>query len=94
MFIYAIGTEDKQKIGVAGDPNHRLSALQTGNPEKLTIHQVIEVDDDMVFKFEKYIHKENNHKRLHGEWFEMSIVEVTSLMTYYDIMMETIIETL
>jgi len=91
MFIYAIGTESKQKIGVSSDTDQRLATLQTANSEDLTLHYCFEVDDKVAFKFEKYIHREQNHKRLRGEWFEMSSQDVVKLLTYYEIMKESIL---
>lgn len=90
MFIYAIGTEDRQKIGFSKDPNTRLNTLQTSNSDQLQIHYVFEVEDKVVRKFERHIHKENSHKRLKGEWFNMSKEEVVNLLSFYEIMTETI----
>ena len=54
MFIYAIGTETKQKIGVSADVTQRMSTLQTSNPEDLKLHYCFEVNDDVAYKFESY----------------------------------------
>lgn len=90
MFIYAIGNEHQQKIGVSNDPSQRLKTLQTSNGDKLSIHYVFEVPDKLAFKFEKHIHRENNHKRKKGEWFEMSPSEVEHLMMFYEMTSDSI----
>lgn len=90
MFIYAIGTDTKQKIGVSGNPENRLLSLQTANSEELTIHYTFEVPDKIAYQFEKHIHREQNHKRILGEWFTMSISEVAGLLAFYDMTQDTI----
>lgn len=91
MFIYAIGTSgSKQKIGYSRNPNQRLKTLQTGNPEQLLIHYQFEIDESVADKFEAYVHRQHNHKRLKGEWFEMTIDEVKSAMIFHEIMADTI----
>lgn len=91
MFIYAIGTDSKQKIGVSSNVEKRLATLQTSNSETLNIQYCFEVDDDIAYRFEKYIHREQNHKRLRGEWFDISKEEIINTMTYYEIMRESLV---
>jgi hypothetical protein len=91
MYIYAIGTPNKQKIGVSNNVDQRLATLQTGNSEKLTIHSTIEVADDIAFKFEKFVHLDQSHKRILGEWFDMESSEVKQLFTYYEITLDTLL---
>ena len=90
MFLYAIGTKGaKQKIGFSRDPEQRRKTLQTGNPEPLIVHYTFEIDDAKASKFETFVHKEYNHKRLTGEWFAMTPTEVIAAMTFQEIMKET-----
>jgi Meiotically up-regulated gene 113 len=73
MYIYIIGNAiDKQKIGFTNDVVTRLKTLQTGNPDHLTIHHFEEVPASRVRLLERKIHKELNHKRIKGEWFNIS----------------------
>jgi hypothetical protein len=73
MFIYIIGNNtNKQKIGFSNNVNKRLKTLQTGNPEQLYIHHYELVPDDRARLLEHKLHKELNHMRIKGEWFEMS----------------------
>ena len=91
MMIYAIGTHDKQKIGVSGDVAQRLATLQTGNAKRLLIHSTIEVDDSVAFRFEKFIHKDQSHKRIIGEWFSIDEADIKQLFAFYEITLDTIL---
>lgn len=71
MYVYLIGTEDIQKIGITNDLSRRLRELQTGNPHELTLHHHILVEDKDALSIEKKIHLELNHRKLKGEWFRM-----------------------
>ena len=82
MFIYIIGSSDKQKIGISGDIPQRLQTLQTGNPEKLTVHHYVEVPDHRALVMEQKIHKELSHYRIRGEWFKMSPEMAKSQLNY------------
>ena len=76
MFIYVIGTDTGyQKIGISKDVNKRLSALQTGNPNKLKIHYSEEVQDDRAYLIEQQIHKEIKLHNISGEWFDITPIE-------------------
>lgn len=90
MYIYAIGTHNKQKIGVSGDVAQRLATLQTGNAERLLIHSTIEVDESVAFAFEKYVHRDQRHRRIIGEWFDIVDNEIKDLFVFYEITMETV----
>ncbi len=83
MFIYIISAHDTPvKIGLSKHPNKRLKQLQTGNSEKLKLQYTVEVDDDKAILFEKIIHKTNNHTRISGEWFNMSINEAITELDF------------
>jgi len=82
MYIYVIGTNDKQKIGFSGDVNKRLSTLQTGNPEKLIIHHKIEVPSERARLVENKIHKEYSYLRIKGEWFSMTPEKAKIVLDY------------
>tara|TARA_R110000851_G_scaffold315617_1_gene478262 strand:+ start:732 stop:1019 length:288 start_codon:yes stop_codon:yes gene_type:complete len=91
MKIYAIGTINKQKIGVSNNVAQRLATLQTGNSEKLSIHSTIEIEDDIAFRFEKFVHRDQSHRRILGEWFDMNQAEVKTLFAYYEITLDTLL---
>lgn len=85
MYIYAIGTETRQKIGFSKDPAARLKQLQTGNAEELHLHGSIEVSEDRVKMLERFLHKDLNYKRVKGEWFKLSKVEVLDYLSFAEI---------
>lgn len=72
MYIYVIGTHEKQKIGFSSNVGRRLRSLQTGNSELLKIHHSVEVPAEQARFVEKTIHREYNYLRIKGEWFTMS----------------------
>lgn len=82
MYIYAIGTDKRQKIGLSKDPKSRLSQLQTGNAEELYLHHSIEVSHDRVKMLEKFLHKDIGYKRIKGEWFNMTKEEVVNYLIF------------
>ena len=94
MYIYAIGTPTKQKIGVSNNIAQRLATLQTGNSERLTVHSTIEIDDAVAFKFEKFVHHDQSHNRILGEWFDLEELEVKQLFDFYEISLETLLSRL
>ncbi len=65
--IYII--EDKQskafKVGIAKNPNARLTELQVGNPHKLTLTEV----KPGKLKDEQKLQNTFESSRLNGEWF-------------------------
>lgn len=83
MFLYVIGTKaNYQKIGFSKDVERRLATLQTGNPSPLYIHHVEPVPKNKVRLLEKKLHRELNHKRLNGEWFNLSPNEAVLFLQY------------
>ena len=90
MFLYVIGPQKggPTKIGFSVDPEKRLSNLQTGNPNILKIHYLVEVSTDKVRNMERIIHKTCKMHRLKGEWFNFdsktAIQEVQFAMIRYE----------
>lgn len=75
-FIYVIGGKHKPyKIGITNNPNRRLKNLQTGHPNKLSIHYTEEIPDSCVKLLEKLIHKNVGRYKTHGEWFDIELNE-------------------
>lgn len=62
------GDEGPIKIGIAVDPNRRLSELRIGCPYPMQLLATIWTDDaDMD---ERRLHSRFHKSRIHGEWFE------------------------
>ena len=85
MYIYAIGTEHRQKIGFSKDPAARLRHLQTGNAEELHLHGSIEVPESRVKLLERFLHKDMSYKRVKGEWFNLTKAEVLEYLSFAEI---------
>ena len=85
MYIYAIGTEHRQKIGFSKDPAARLRQLQTGNAEELHLHGSIEVPENRVKLLERFLHKDMNYRRVKGEWFNLTKAEVVEYLSFAEI---------
>jgi hypothetical protein len=85
MYIYAIGTDTKQKIGFSKEPTARLKQLQTGNPEQIVLHHCIEVDETRIRLLERFLHKDIGYKRIKGEWFNMTKNEAVNYLIFAEI---------
>ena len=86
MFIYVIGPEvGPQKIGLSGDVDKRLQTLQTGFPQTLCVHHKEPIEAKKVRVLEKKIHTELNHKRVRGEWFDLTPSEAKEFVVFFAI---------
>jgi hypothetical protein len=82
-FIYVIGPEvGPLKIGRSLDPEVRLAHLQTGHEAKLMIHYTRATSADLIVVMEKIVHRELRHKRLRGEWFNISVDDARALIDH------------
>lgn len=81
-FVYVIrsGAGSRFKIGrTRGSVDARLKQLSTGNPERLTVFDVIETEDDALC--ETYLHHKLRERRVPGggrEFFELDADELSS----------------
>lgn len=77
VYFLRAGDDGPVKIGFASDLNLRITEIQIGCPEPLSILRVI---DDGGKTAERWLHKHFKDKRLRGEWFsftdEMLTIEV------------------
>lgn len=86
MFIYVIGPAiGPQKIGLSGDVDKRLQTLQTGSPVDLLVHHREPIIAKQVKLLEKKIHRELNHKRVRGEWFDLTPEEAKEFVVFFAI---------
>lgn len=74
-FIYVIAEspEGPTKIGFSKDPARRVRQLQTGHARPLSVFHTEEIDDTMVRLMETAIHSVNRHRRLSGEWYDLTV---------------------
>jgi hypothetical protein len=72
-FVYVIGAQDgPQKIGIAGDVQKRLRAIQTGSHVPISVAMSAPVDAEMSPYVENYAHWLLRDQRLAGEWFRVT----------------------
>jgi hypothetical protein len=70
-YVYIISDGQDYKVGVSNNPDKRLKQLQTGNPKKLKIVNLFEVEKTKVFKMEKEAHNKIRGWYIKsGEWFK------------------------
>lgn len=79
-FLYVIASHPSGpvKLGLSRHPEKRVRQLQTGCSEPLSIFHIEEVEEDRVKIAEKALHRLLNHKRVRGEWFDLSVEEAVS----------------
>jgi predicted GIY-YIG superfamily endonuclease len=82
LYVIAAHKEGPVKLGLSMDPQRRVRQLQTGSAEALFIHHVEEVSDGRVKIAEKALHQMLGHKRLKGEWFNISVEDAIAEVTH------------
>lgn len=71
-YVYIVGVSTNPvKIGHAADVVTRVSQLQIGNPDQLTVHKTFQVDWSRAADIERQIHKKLEKERRRGEWFNV-----------------------
>lgn len=80
--VYCLGVPSgAKKIGVTnGDVRLRLSSLQTGNHEPISIIDAMYVPEDGALEIEKETHRRLADCRIHGEWFNCTTEDALSEM--------------
>ena len=75
-FIYVIGPQQGlQKVGLATDPQSRLTTLQTASPFDLVMHAAVAVPFREAHSVERRAHQLLARSRVRNEWFETSPAE-------------------
>lgn len=88
-FLYVIAADEQGpvKIGLSKHPDRRLRQLQTGHACKLVLHHAEPVEDGQVRALERIVHEQIRHRRMQGEWFDLTvpdaIAEVQFVMIRY-----------
>lgn len=80
IYVIRSGETNYYKIGVCeGVLQQRLTALQCGNPEKLTVIHTVKVKDP--YAIEHRIHKYLEHLHYSGEWYDLydSNIAITAI---------------
>jgi len=80
-FIKEDNNEDIIKVGYTNCLKKRLSTLQTGNPDKLSIIAYIKTNN--MVELEKTFHTYLDYCRISGEWFSLNIDDVETILENY-----------
>lgn len=79
VYFIQAGKEDVFKIGITnGSPTKRLAMLQTGNHLQLSVYAYVSAND--AREVEARIHQQYAHRRLAGEWFNLTPDEVERII--------------
>ena len=84
-YVYLIcdPSQNTYKIGVTRNiVQKRLKKLQTGNSSEL--HIVNTVETKYPFRLETLLHNKYKHKKVYGEWYNLSDDEVKSFKSTCD----------
>ena len=71
----------RTKIGVARNFKKRFFGLQTAASDKLKAEHVIYTSDP--FALEAELHRTYKHKRVHGEWFNLTAQDIADIRARY-----------
>ena len=91
-YVYIINQSKTSfyKIGVTKKPEQRLRALQTSSPLKVLPVACFPCPD--MFQCEAVLHARYAHKRLIGEWFDLSVDSVKEAISVMKIVSSEIPE--
>lgn len=73
------------KIGVADNPEKRMSELQTGSPYGLTLLSKIEMPSrQAAYDLECWLHKRFKSAQMNGEWFRSNDCNLKSALNVWN----------
>ncbi len=79
--LYVIGpAAGPFKVGIAHDPQRRLTTLQAGSPARLLLHLALPAPRPVAAAAERVAHQALATQRLHGEWFSATLVSVKGVV--------------
>lgn len=78
-FIYLIKAGDYYKIGMSSNVEKRVYSIQTEIPYEITQIHTFEADNPR--EAERFLHRIFRHKRINGEWFNLSTYDLSFLST-------------
>lgn len=81
MFVYVMQCRDLVKIGISYNPESRASLFQIGNP--FGIKLIAKVKSSSPSMYEKALHAQFSHRKVHGEWFKLEKQELDELINEF-----------
>lgn len=83
-FIYIISNGKHYKIGFSKNPKKRLSQLQTGTSDKLSLEYSLNFDIAPIHIIEKIAHRQLQSK-ISGEWYSENLDTLKAILNYIKI---------
>jgi hypothetical protein len=77
IYIVNMANTNLYKIGITKDFSQRLRNLQTGNPFIIEVHNFYPMKTNT--EMESFLHKRYQHKKLSGEWFELTYEDLNNI---------------
>lgn len=78
-FIYIFECNNRYKIGKSKDPSERIKSVRTVSPYPVKLILQTKVNDQD--KTEKMLHVMFNNKKINGEWFNLTDIDITTIQT-------------
>jgi predicted GIY-YIG superfamily endonuclease len=78
LYIFKAKNNPIYKIGVSNNVPARLETVKTMSPIPITLYDIFKELKDAM-RVEKLIHKHFNEYRTHGEWFQLTNIQVKTL---------------
>lgn len=82
LYVIAESADGPVKIGVANNPEKRLSQLQTGSSGELRLFHSEPCEADKASEVERRIHQELRPHRKKGEWFSIAVEQAVFEVTH------------
>jgi hypothetical protein len=77
--VYFIKNSHHTKIGYTSDLEQRLSSLQVGSSEELTVYKTINVATEHAQQLESHIHSIFTDFHIRGEWYDITNLQIAKL---------------
>lgn len=84
IYLVQEGDEDLIKVGIAGHPLRRLSALQAGNWRRLHLRRVYSAAPSLCVHIERHVLRYFAKRRVSGEWLRCGLVEVADFVDSFE----------
>ena len=82
-YVYFVQADDQYyKIGGTSNLESRIKSLQVASPNDLKLIAWLEINDWP--EKEKQVHKYFDDKKIHGEWFDITVSDVIDWARLYD----------
>jgi hypothetical protein len=77
--VYFIKNSRHTKIGYTSDLEKRLSSLQVGSSDELTVYKTINVATEHAPQLESHIHSIFTDFHIRGEWYDITNVQIANM---------------